>query len=91
MRALRWQNAARTDLRNLASYIAEDSTDAAQRVVDEILMKAARLPEHTRLYRPGRVPGTREMVCGNYVVVYAETSQAITILRVLHGRQEWPR
>lgn len=31
------------------------------------------------------------MVCGNYVIVYAETEERIVILRVLHGRQEWPR
>ncbi|GGF59783.1 hypothetical protein GCM10007301_19410 [Azorhizobium oxalatiphilum] len=90
MRVLEWREAARADLLHIVSYIAEDNPDAAQRVLDEIREKAARLPEYPRLYRPGRVEGTREMVCGSYVVIYAESPAAVTILRVLHGRQEWP-
>lgn len=86
-----WRDAARADLLSIVSYIAEDNPDAAQRLLDEIRGKTGRLPEHPKLYRSGRVVGTREMVCGNYVIVYAETEERIVILRVLHGRQEWPR
>ena len=51
----------------------------------------AKLTEHPKLYRPGRVVGTREMVVRrNYVVVYAEDARAVTILRVLHASQQWP-
>ena len=45
-----------------------------------------------RLYRPGRVRGTREMlVRSNYLVVYAEDAETVTVLRVLHAAQLWPR
>ena len=42
--------------------------------------------------RPGRVPGTRELVIPRtpYVAAYALTRDCIRILRVLHGAQMWP-
>lgn len=58
---------------------------------EEIEVKIGRLPDNPRLYRRGRVDGTREMVVRpNYLVVYAETSEMVTILRVLHAAQMWP-
>ncbi|HFQ6843032.1 TPA: type II toxin-antitoxin system RelE/ParE family toxin [Serratia marcescens] len=50
-----------------------------------------KLPEHPKLYRGGRIEGTREMVVrANYIVVYTEDSFAVRILRVLHAAQQWP-
>jgi plasmid stabilization system protein ParE len=58
---------------------------------DDIEAKVAKLVEHPKLYRPGRVAGTREMIVRrNYVVVYAEDARAVSILRVLHASQQWP-
>lgn len=75
----------------IVDYISDDNPDAAQRLKDEIEVKASALPGHPGLYRAGRVPGTREMVVGsNYVVVYMEAPDAVTILRVLHAAQLWP-
>ena len=80
MRVLEWREAARAD-----------NPDAAQRLKDDIEAKAAKLPERPKLYRPGRVAGTREMVVrANYVVVYMEDTRAVSILRVLHAAQQWP-
>ena len=89
--ALEWREVARADLLSIVDYISDDNPDAAQRLKDEIEVKAAKLLEHPRLYRTGRVGGTREMVVrSNYVVVYAEDARAVTILRVLHAAQLWP-
>lgn len=91
MPVLEWRQLARADLLSIVDYISDDNPDAAQRLKDEIELKAAKLLEHPRLYRPGRVAGTREMVVrSNYVVVYNEDARAITILRVLHAAQLWP-
>jgi toxin ParE1/3/4 len=30
------------------------------------------------------------VVRGNYLVIYIEDEKAISILRVLHGAQQWP-
>ena len=52
---------------------------------------ARALIDHPRLYKPGRMKGTREMVVHpNYVVVYQENKTEVVILRVLHARQQWP-
>ena len=91
MPRLEWREDARADLLAIVDFISDDNPDAAQRLKDDIEAKAAKLPEHPRLYRPGRVDGTREMVVrSNYVVVYAENAHAISILRVLHAAQQWP-
>lgn len=90
-RALEWREAARADLLAIVDYISDDNPDAAQRLKDEIEEKASRLPDRPKLYRPGRVAGTREMVIRpNYIVVYAENDHAVVILRVLHVAQPWP-
>ena len=50
------------------------------------------LDQHPALGRPGRVEGTRELVVTrtNYVAIYQIDGEVIDILRVLHGRQQWP-
>ena len=79
------------DLLSIVDYISDDNPDAAQALKEEIESKVSRLPDHSRLYRGGRVDGTREMVVRrNYIVVYTEESSAVTILRVLHAARQWP-
>ena len=80
------------DLLSIVEYISDDNPDAAQALKDEIEAKVSRLPDHSQLYRAGRVDGTREMVVRrNYIVVYMEDASAVTVLRVLHAAQQWPR
>jgi len=88
---LEWKATAIADLLAIVDYISDDNPSAAQALKDEIEDKTSRLPEHPQMYRVGRVDGTREMVVRpNYVVVYAESPNAVTILRVLHAAQLWP-
>jgi addiction module RelE/StbE family toxin len=89
--ALEWRGTARADLLAIIDYISDDNPDAAQRLKTEIELKVAKLAANPRRYRPGRVPGTREMsVTPNYIVVYAETANQVSVLRVLHAAQQWP-
>ena len=91
MRGLEWKLAAVADLMAIVDYISDDNPDAAQALKEDIETKVSRLRGNPRLYRKGRVEGTREMlVRSNYVVVYAENPEAVTVLRVLHGAQQWP-
>lgn len=91
MPTLEWREAARADLLAIVDYISDNNPDAAQRLKDEIESKVARLAEHPKRFRVGRVSGTREMVVRpNYVVIYAEDARAVTVLRVLHVAQQWP-
>lgn len=91
MPTLEWSAKAVGDLLAILDHISDDNPDAAQTLRDEILLKAVRLTEQPKLYRQGRVPGTREMVVRpNYLVVHRETARTVTILRVLHASQMWP-
>jgi addiction module RelE/StbE family toxin len=89
--ALEWRLAARADLLAIVDYISDDNPDAAQRLKNEIEAKVTRLQARPQLFRPGRVPGTREMVVRpNYIVVYAFDVHKVYVLRVLHAAQQWP-
>lgn len=91
VRVLEWRETARQDLLAIVGYIADDNPGAAQLLKDDIEAGAARLLEYPQLYKAGRVPGTREMIVrANYIVVYAENEQTISILRVLHAARQWP-
>lgn len=91
MLVLKWRETARADLLAIVDYISDDNPDAAQRLKDEIEAKVAKLSEHPKRFRVGRVSGTREMlVRPNYRVVYAEDALTVTVLRVLHTAQQWP-
>lgn len=88
---LEWREAARADLLAIVDYISDDNVDAAMTLLDDIEAKAAQLVDNPKLYQVGRVEGTREMmVRKNYIVVYAEDTGGVTILRVLHAAQMWP-
>ena len=86
-----WRPAAFEDRAAIMDYIAEDNPGAALDLDELIEEKASDLIDHPRLYKPGRMKGTREMVVHpNYVVVYQENKTEVVILRVLHARQQWP-
>lgn len=88
---LEWKATAIADLLAIIDYISDDNPDAAQVLKDEIEHKTSLLPERPQMYRAGRVDGTREMVVRpNYIVVYAESPEMVTILRILHAAQQWP-
>ena len=91
MLALEWREAARADLLAIVDYIAHDNPLAASRLMDEIEEKTSKLRERPKLYRRGRVAGTREMVVRpSYLVIYMEDARAVTILRVLLTARLWP-
>jgi len=47
---------------------------------------------HLHIGRPGRVPGTRELVILKtpYLAAYQVVENVIQILRVYHGSRQWP-
>ncbi len=81
------------DLISLRAYIAEESPAGARRIVLRILHDVKRLlPDNPHMGRPGRVPGTRELVIPQttYIVPYRVQRGAIQILRVYHSARRWP-
>jgi len=89
---LRW---LRTALRNLdeeATFVAADDPEAAQLVVGRILAAVAVLVEQPGIGRPGRVPGTRELVVTKtrYVIPYRVRGDVVEVLQVFHTSRRAP-
>jgi plasmid stabilization system protein ParE len=61
-------------------------------MVDRILAVAQVLGSHPWIGHAGRVAGTREFVVSRTpcVIVYSVNAELLTILRVLHSKQQWP-
>ena len=83
---------ALSDLDELMDYIAQDNPEAATKVAGEIWETTRMLSNHPAMGKPGRVPGTREMVVTgtSYIVPYRVVANEVQILRVLHGARKWP-
>jgi toxin ParE1/3/4 len=88
---VRWRPAAEADRDGIIDYIAQDDPVAAIDLGDAIDRRVAELPNQPKLYRVGRLRGTREMVVHpNYIVVYRIVRGEIEILRVLHSARQRP-
>ena len=88
-----WSPEAIDDLTSLRAYIADDNPAAAQEVPLHILQNIEQLlPNNPQMGRPGRVPGTRELVIPKtpFVIPYRLQRNVIQILRVYHGARRWP-
>ena len=89
--ALHWNPRASEDRAAIMDYIGQDNPVAALELDELIEQRAEALPANPKLYRPGRVRGTREaVVTENYLIVYRVTDKHGETLRVLHARQQWP-
>jgi toxin ParE1/3/4 len=88
-----WSPEAIQDLVSLRAYIAQESPVGAKRTVLRVVEVVENLlPDNPHIGRPGRVPGTRELVIPQtpYIVPYRVRGEAVQILRVYHSARRWP-
>ncbi len=86
-----WLAEALINLADILDAVGEESPQGAARLASEIQSRTARLETHPKLYKAGRVRGTREcVVTENYLLIYRLQGENVQILRVLHARQQWP-
>jgi toxin ParE1/3/4 len=88
-----WSPEAIADLAALRTDISLDDPAAAQRVALHIIRSIETLlPNSPEMGRPGRVPGTRELVIPRtpYIVPYRLVGKTIQVLRVFHSARRWP-
>lgn len=89
---VRWLRKALRNLDDEATYIATDDVAVARLVVKRVLDAVALLAEQPALGRPGRVPGTRELIVAKtrYLVPYRVRGETVEILRVFHTSRRLP-
>lgn len=86
-----WRARARASLATIIRYVAEKDPQAARKLMERLESAILPVAEHPYLYRPGRVPGTRELVAHpNYVLVYQVAFERIEVIDVMHARQQYP-
>ena len=90
---VRWLRNALRNLDEEAVYIAADDPAAARLVVGRVLAAVDLVVDQPDLGRPGRVPGTRELVVPKtrYLVPYRVRRETIEILRVFHPSRRLPQ
>jgi toxin ParE1/3/4 len=86
-----WEPEAADQLDAIADFISLQRPAAAEKLAQRVHESVEQVRHFPESARPGRVPGTRELIVHpNYIVVYQVTGGAIDVLRVLHARQRYP-
>lgn len=81
-----WAVDALADISQIVNHIAEENPFAAKRVSRDIFLAGESLAMLAHRGRPGRIPGTRELVpVFPYIIV--DENDTTTILPVWHGAQ----
>ena len=88
-----WLKNALNNLDEIAEYISQESSQAAQQVVGLIVEQVNQLAAQPAIGRPGRVVGTRELVISNthYLVPYRIKNNQVEVLRVFHTSRRPPK
>ncbi len=89
--AVKWTKKALFSLQEIAAYIEADNSARARSFVQEIRAKTLQLEAFPGAGRPGRIPGTRELIVHkNYIVPYRVRGDDVEILRVHHVARRYP-
>ncbi|MGO4885850.1 MAG: type II toxin-antitoxin system RelE/ParE family toxin [Bryobacteraceae bacterium] len=90
---VRWTEHAARDLADICDYTEDhNGPEAARRIALRIYEGLSTLSQFPRRGRPGRSPGTRELVFTGlpFLAVYRVGDDFVEIDRILHGAQKWP-
>jgi len=88
---IRWTVPAADDLASIKSYLHEHYPQFAEPTVRTIYARIRSLKASPWRGRPGHRSGTRELPLMPlpYVVVYSVKAEAVEILHIHHGAQDW--
>jgi addiction module RelE/StbE family toxin len=89
---VRWTAGAADDLERITDYLFHETPQHAARIVRSLYNAISALKSFPNRGRPGKKPGTRELVVRPlpYVVVYQVSEDVVYVARILHGAQKWP-
>ena len=88
---IRWTVPAAKDLEGIKIYLEGNSPHLAEPTVRRIYESILTLKNAPNRGRPGRRAGTRELVLSPlpHLVIYRLRGDAIEILHIYHGTQNW--
>jgi plasmid stabilization system protein ParE len=88
---IRWTVPAAGDLETIKNYLQLHYPHFAQPTVRTIYQRIRSLKTSPDRGRPGHRSGTRELAVTPlpYVVVYSVNTDAVEILHIYHGAQNW--
>ena len=88
-----WRRQAERDLEHIFDFVLQHDPGAARHLCERIERRVGQLRDHPHMGRPGRVPGTRELVVAGtpYVVAYRVAASQIDVLAVIHAARRWPQ
>ncbi|EDM25994.1 hypothetical protein LNTAR_19392 [Lentisphaera araneosa HTCC2155] len=90
MAEIRWSTQASEDVEAIAEFIARDSEFYAKIFVTELFNTVERLetfPESGRMIPEFEVPNIREIILGNYRIIYRIEKERPEILTIHHSSQ----
>lgn len=86
-----WTPEAEQDRDDIWLHVAADNPRAAARLDELFSDAAARLVDHPKLGRPGKIPGTRDLIPHeNYRLVYEIDGETVWVLTLVHTARQWP-
>jgi toxin ParE1/3/4 len=86
-----WTHEALQDRADIWDYIAADNPTAAVGLDALFSDAASTLTEHPKMGKPGRIPGTRELVVHeSYRLVYEIQGETVWLLVLIHTARQWP-
>ncbi|MEK7234459.1 MAG: type II toxin-antitoxin system RelE/ParE family toxin [Elusimicrobiota bacterium] len=88
MAEVRWTLQATDDLDSIAQFISKDSPQYARLFVSDVFQAVERLsefPKSGRIVPELNDPVVREVILGNYRLVYRFKAKLIELLTIYHG------
>ena len=86
-----WTPEAEQERSDVVDYIAAENPRAAAKMDKLFDLAAARLAKRPNVGRPGKIPGTRELIPHeSYRLLYEVADDTVWILALVHTSRQWP-
>lgn len=86
-----WTEFAVDDLRSIHSFISKDSKKYADRFIDKLIARTDQLeknPNSGRIVPEFNVETVRELIEGNYRIIYTVDHEFVAIVRIHHSARQ---
>ncbi len=86
---LLFTHSSQRDLMRLRDFIAENNPQAAREISQRLVTSINHLTDQPEMgVDVEGLPGTQDLITGNYIVRYAVLENEIYILRIWHGKED---